>query len=385
MKRSNGEGSLYYSESAKKWFFQYFEPDTNKRKTCKQRKNESATMFKKRYIETINNINCSNYVTKSKNTLIDVCLNMLEQEYKSNKFYEATYTRNKYTASIIGKLPIANMNIQKITIRNINASLSELTSYSNNTISKITGLLSRTFNRAILDGLITSNPFLIRGAIIKPQSDKINNKVEALTIEEQKALEAELIQSEDIYKDIIYIALYSGMRIGEILALKGSDIDIKKRVIHINKTITRGENYKTTLGKTTKTYSGLRDVPILDKLIPIMNNLSNNVDFCFKMEGKFIETSTINAHFKRIAKNAGIKPCMQKVSKGYIQSSSVHTHILRHTFATRCIEAGMSAVALSRILGHKDIETTLNTYTSVFNKYKKDELEKVESYLKGMQ
>ena len=54
--------------------------------------------------------------------------------------------------------------------------------------------------------------------------------------------------------------------------------------------------------------------------------------------------------------------------------------MLRHTFATRAIESGMSAVVLQRLLGHKDIETTLNTYTSVFNKYKEAELEKVNDY-----
>lgn len=63
-----------------------------------------------------------------------------------------------------------------------------------------------------------------------------------------------------------------------------------------------------------------------------------------------------------------------------LKTSDVNTHMLRHTFATRCIEAGMSAVVLQKLLGHKDIETTLNTYTSVFNKFKEDELKKAEEY-----
>ena len=60
-------------------------------------------------------------------------------------------------------------------------------------------------------------------------------------------------------------------------------------------------------------------------------------------------------------------------------------HILRHTFATRCIEAGMTAVVLQRLMGHKDVTVTLNTYTSVFNKFKEDELEKVNTYLNNNQ
>ena len=64
-----------------------------------------------------------------------------------------------------------------------------------------------------------------------------------------------------------------------------------------------------------------------------------------------------------------------------LKSSNVNTHMLRHTYATRCIESGMSAVVLSKLLGHKDIETTLNTYTSVFNRFKEDEIQKYLDYI----
>ena len=58
--------------------------------------------------------------------------------------------------------------------------------------------------------------------------------------------------------------------------------------------------------------------------------------------------------------------------------------MLRHTYATRCIESGMNATVLSKLLGHKDIETTLNTYTSVFNKFKEDEIQKYIEYMSGL-
>ena len=59
---------------------------------------------------------------------------------------------------------------------------------------------------------------------------------------------------------------------------------------------------------------------------------------------------------------------------------SISSHSLRHTYGTRCVEAGMRAVALQRLMGHSDVAITLNTYTSVFNKYKEAELEKVNNY-----
>ena len=105
---------------------------------------------------------------------------------------------------------------------------------------------------------------------------------------------------------------------------------------------------------------------------------------------KFIAPATINSHFKKVCKNAGIRVINTKkkkiTKKGEekevnLKSSAVNTHMLRHTYATRCIEAGVSPVVLQKILGHKDIETTLNTYTTVFNKYKEEELEKLNNYI----
>ena len=73
-----------------------------------------------------------------------------------------------------------------------------------------------------------------------------------------------------------------------------------------------------------------------------------------------------NRNLQKIAQNFGIE--------------NISTHSLRHTYGTRCIEAGMRAVALQRLMGHTDISVTLNTYTSIFNKYKEQELEKVNEY-----
>jgi site-specific recombinase XerD len=92
----------------------------------------------------------------------------------------------------------------------------------------------------------------------------------------------------------------------------------------------------------------------------------NEMLFLTPQEGLVLH-STINRKLKSIAKKVGI-------------SQDISTHTLRHTYGTRCIESGMRAVALQRLMGHTDINVTLNTYTTVFNKYKEEELKKVNEY-----
>ena len=80
----------------------------------------------------------------------------------------------------------------------------------------------------------------------------------------------------------------------------------------------------------------------------------------------YVLPNNANRNLQKIAQNLGIE--------------NISSHSLRHTYGTRCIEAGMRAVALQRLMGHTDISVTLNTYTSIFNKYKEQELEKVNEY-----
>lgn len=388
-KRGNGEGTIYYSEKLNKWIGQFtagrkLDGKLNRKSVYGNTRKE----VKEKMTKALSDVQDKKFIENSNITLLELIDKYIDQLYNSNKIKDVTYKRHTDTKNIIAKLDIANRPIQKITVSEINNNLSQITNYSNSIIEKVYGLIGQAFNFALLDNIISSNPFSIRGAIIKPKSDKETKKIEALTIEEQNAFLDELSKSDDKYKDILYIAIYTGMRIGEVLALKGEDIDIENKRINIERTLTKDNNDKIIVGKTTKTYVGTRQIPFFDVLIPILSNYTSK-GFLFENNGNFINPSTINTHFKKICKDANIKikisPKKKKNKKGKdtivnLKTSDVNTHMLRHTFATRCIESGMSAVVLQKILGHKDIETTLNTYTSVFNKFKEDELRKAEEY-----
>lgn len=383
-KRGNGEGSIYYSAKLKRWIGQYTYNGKRKSVYAKTR-----TEVKNKVNKALVNIVDNKYIDKSNYTLLDLINMNIEEQFKANKIAVTTYNRKLETKKIIENNDIAKLAIQKISPIDINNFLVDISYYSNSVITKISQMVRSAFDKALILNIINNNPYNVKGLINIPKSQKQDKKIDALTPEEQKLFIKELEKNYDKYTNIFYIAIYTGMRIGEILALAPEDIDLNNNIIHINKTLTKNEEDKYVVGSTTKTYAGTRDIPITNLIINTLTNVPNcqNKTF-FNLNNKIIVPSTINSHFKRICKNANIRIINTKKKKHKedkktvnLKSSSVNTHMLRHTYATRCIESGMSAVVLSKLLGHTDIETTLNTYTSVFNKFKEDEVQKYLDYI----
>lgn len=376
-KRGNGEGSITYHKASNRYMAQYTTTD-GQRKTMYQKKEESLTEFKKRFTKTINDINQGTYIEKVEKTFIDILKEYVQNKYDTNKVSARTHIRDLETVKQIEKTcsDIINMPIQKINVYNIRKILPNLTVYSNNSIDKIYRFINKTFKIALSDRIIPFNP-MENESISKPKS-KINDKqIEALTLEEHKKLLEVLGKQEHKYKYIILLQLYTGMRIGEVLALTIKDIDYKANTITINKTLTRDENDKTIMGDTTKTENSKRTILMNSKVKEILQQAQkrqianiNGLLFYDSIKNTYVTPTEVNCYLKRLNKKENI-------------TINLHTHMLRHTYATRCIESGMQAKALQKILGHKKIQTTLDTYTSVFKEFSENELEKVTQYFEA--
>ncbi len=392
-KRGNGEGSIFYRDKLKKWVGQVTLGINSEGKQVRKTFYGDTRKEIKDKMDLLQREMQSGKNIGNTLSIVDIAEEIRELKYNTNSIKRASYIRLGESIDIIRRiLPYASIPIQNVTRSIINSQSQILTSYSQSVITKVWQQLQGAFNEARIRNIVDKNPFELKGYLMKPKSDKPTKKIDALTIEEEEKFVKELDKGYDKYSIVFYIAIYTGMRISEILALKREDIDFENRKIYVRKTLSHVDKGRILLEKTTKTYAGMRDVPILNVLYNklIEYKIDKKRGFLFLKNGNFIHATNFNARFQKLCKNANIRVYKKnvgiksgrKTKKVYqcnITKSKVNTHMLRHTFATRCIESGVSPVVLQRILGHKDIQVTLNTYTSVFNEFKEKEIEKINS------
>jgi len=189
---------------------------------------------------------------------------------------------------------------------------------------------------------------------IKVKNPKIiKNDITILDKFVQSELEHYVNLHLDSYSLGIMICLYAGLRIGEVCALKWENVDFTNHLLHIKNTIIRvrdPENNKSKILITDpKTESSYRIIPLNEKLYNLLLAMKSDDEF-YILTGKkkFIEPRNYYGRYKTIMKK--------------LNYENYNFHVLRHTFATRCIEVGIDAKSLSEILGHSNIKTTMSLY-----------------------
>jgi len=199
---------------------------------------------------------------------------------------------------------------------------------------------------------------------------------QALSKEEQSRLEAFLLQDLDAGQLGVLLSLRLGLRIGEVCGLRWNDIDLREGVLFVRQCVQRITNHQAALGEAkTVLTTGVPKTVNACRMIPIPSDLTMAIASCkgsepadFVIQGKsqsFLDPRTCQARFHSYLKQSGLR--------------DVNFHMLRHTFATRCIESGMDVKTLSEILGHANISTTLGVYVHSSLEQKRVQIERVGS------
>ena len=314
-------------------------------------------------------------ITEANNMIIDAWfeywISIKEKTVRPNtvRNYRERYQKN--ISKVIGKMML--VDVKPIHCQKIFSDMAD-EGYKTTTMYQTRIALFNMLEFAKENDIIIHNPCK---KSVRSDMGKPSDKKEALEIAEQQTF-LEYAEGQS-YENQYRFILQTGLRTGELVGLKWEDIDFDKKTM----TISRSMEFRHSTGVwrlgEPKSSSGYRTIPLTNEAIRILKDqkVKNShlkvtpiewreyVFLCRK--GTPIKNSTYDTALYKICNKAGIKPFAM--------------HILRHTFATRCIEGGMKPKTLQKILGHSNIGITMNLYVTTTDDEKQKEIELVESAL----
>lgn len=236
--------------------------------------------------------------------------------------------------------------INKITSIMIMEELNKIT--GERTKQKVYEFANGVFNKALANEIIKKNPMLV---IDKPKHIRVNGK--ALTNVDEVKIEKILIEKK---LDMFLVCLYQGLRKGEMLALTSSDIDFENKTLTINKNLN-----KDNIIDTTKNVYSNRVIPLFDKTIEVLKKYKD-------VEGRIF--------------NYNQRKCEKEFLKVVAELGTKYTiHSLRHTFVTKCQEAGIPLHIIQRWVGHNIGSKVTNTvYTHTRERAELVNIEKMNNF-----
>lgn len=326
-------------------------------------------------LEVRNEVKNDTYIEPSKMTVgqwIDIWLHEYKKRSVKPQTYEDYYCMNN--AHIKPLLGMYKLNDLRTDI--IQKYINELSNkkLSVTTIRHVYVILHCALQQAVNVELIKKN---VANSVILPKS--IKNEVKVLSLKEQESFieYAKTVPQSELF----ILALATGLRQGELLALTWDDIDFENSILKVNKTQVEFKDYDEPNSKyridynPPKTKSSNRTVPLLPEIVVMLKDmkekqcksLDTNLLF-YNYKGKALYSTVIRKRFHRIMNMAGIE--------------GLHFHCLRHTFATRCLENGVELRVVQEFLGHSSINMTANLYTHVLPDKKKDSIMKLQNTIK---
>ena len=282
-----------------------------------------------------------------------------------------TYERYRLIIENHIKDKLGNIELDALTPLVLQPFITELLQRGNKMTGK--GLSANTVNAVISVIQSSLKTAHLLGLTKEYTADKIKRPklkekpVECFSLAEQKMIEHAILTGKKDKQYGIILCLYSGLRIGELLALQWSDIDFAKGILTVSKSCHDGKG--GIIIDEPKTSSSRRVIPLPKQLLPLLKGIKKKSDspFVVSANGKPVSVRSYQRSFELLLKKLNIS------HKGF--------HSLRHTFATRAIECGMDVKTLSEILGHKNPTVTLNRYAHSLMEHKADMMNRLGKLL----
>jgi len=311
------------------------------------------------------------YVAKERLTLDEWYKTWLE-EYKKNRVKIGTYTSyEKYYQSVI-KSRLGSRNLNDIRGEHIQKLYNDLVKegYALSSIKIVSAVLNGCFKQAERNGLIERNP--VKLAELPRQTAK---KTRQAMTREQQALFMEYAKESYLYH-FFEVMLRTGMRKGEMQGLKYSDLDKKRNVIHVCRTLKYIEG-KGYIEDTPKTRTSTRDIPLTAAILEHIEAQRKYWGFKVVKLDQYLFCNENGNPISRERVQAEIDRTIKRIRAAGYDFPRITSHVFRHTFATRAIEAGMQPQVLKTILGHSSLAMTMDLYSHVLPDTKAQEMEKI--------
>jgi len=303
-------------------------------------------------------------------------------EYKEPSCKQGTVHIYKEHYRLYIKKHIGNMKLQSVHPEHIQKIYNDMNrrGYSMNTIELVSTILSGMFRQAYKNQRISSNPVPL-ATLPRAKAEK---EKRVMTLEEQK-LFLEYAKNSWIYP-LVYVALYTGMRSGELRGLTWDDIDFDKSWIYVNRSLIYAD--KKYILSSTKTSSSIRRIPMLGGVSDLLKQhrkeqlerrllLGEEWREQPGME-KLVFPSDTGYPMNRDRLKVQVNKIVEQIQASRHDFPHVTPHTWRHTFATRCIENGMQPKVLQKILGHSKLSQTMDLYVHTEDEFKAEEMKKLE-------